>query len=111
MSLCLAILEEVQHQTVVYKDKNYYLTRLGFGLNFAPKIMSQIVQKVLSMDATVKAGTDNYINDILVKESLVSADQIVLHLQRYGLRMKSPECIHNARVLGLRVSQTDGQLK
>ena len=80
---------------MLYKDKYYYLMRLGFGLNYAPKIMSQILQKVLSMDAMVKAGTDHYIDDILVDESLVLADHIVLHLQRYGLRTKPPERIHN----------------
>ena len=100
-----------KHQIVLYKDKYYYLTRLGFGLNCASKIMSQILQKVLSIDATVKAGMDHYIDDILMDESVVSADQVVLHLQRYGLRTKPSEHIHNARVLGLQVSQTNGQLK
>ena len=56
----------------------------------------------------MKAGVDHYIDDILVDERVVSADQVVLHLQRYGLRTKPPEPIHNARVLGLQVSQTNG---
>ena len=34
-----------KHQIVLCKDKYYYLTRLDFGLDCAPKIVSQIYRK------------------------------------------------------------------
>ena len=37
-----------QYQRVRYKDAEYFLTRLGFGLNCAPKIMMKILKTVLA---------------------------------------------------------------
>ena len=39
-----------KYQIVQYKDKMYCLTRLGFGLNSAPRIISKILKLVLSKD-------------------------------------------------------------
>ena len=39
-----------RYQAVCYKEKYCYLTRLGFGLNCAPRIMSVILAKVLELD-------------------------------------------------------------
>jgi hypothetical protein len=61
-----------KHQVVRYKNKNYYLTRLGFGLNCAPKVMSTILGKVLAMDPNINAATSHYIDDIMVNEDKVS---------------------------------------
>ena len=36
-----------KYQLVRYKDKTYCLTRLGFGLNSAPKIMSMVLKEIL----------------------------------------------------------------
>ena len=41
-----------EYQKVIYKEEKYYLTRLGFGLNSSPKIMSSILGSVLNLDVT-----------------------------------------------------------
>ena len=51
-----------KYQLVEYKGNTYCLTRLGFGLNCTPRIMSKILKSV----------TRSYINDILVDKSRVS---------------------------------------
>ena len=95
--------ELLKFQAVRYKDKLYVMTRMGFGLNVAPKIMSRVLGKVLSMESAVDDGTDHYIDDIIVDEDKVSVDFVRSHLERYGLVTKDPEKICDARVLGLRV--------
>ena len=95
-------------QVVRYKNQLYSLTRLGFGLNVAPKIMTAIVNKVLSMDDLVKAGTDSYIDDIVVNEDVVPVDRVVALLNTYGLQCKPPVALQGARVLGLRMDGRDG---
>lgn len=97
--------ELLKFQAVRYKGKLYVMTRMGFGLNVAPKIMSKVLGKVLSMDGKVESGTDHYIDDIIVNEELVSVDHVRDHLSRYGLVTKEPEPISDARVLGLRVKE------
>lgn len=99
-----------KHQVVKYKKKHYCLTRLGFGLNVAPKIMTQILKKVLSLDSEVERGTDNYIDDIIVNESIVSSERVQEHLSQYGLVAKPTEKIDGGRVLGLRVERKDNTL-
>ncbi|XP_067944958.1 uncharacterized protein [Watersipora subatra] len=80
------------------------MTRLGFGLNTAPKIMSKILSTVLSLDPTVAAGTDHYIDDILVNKSVVPVEVVRSHLLKFGLVTKEPVDLREARVLGLRVT-------
>lgn len=57
-----------KYQLVEYKGEVYCLTRLGFGLNSAPKIMMAVLKTVLAKDDAVKRGTCSYIDDILVKQ-------------------------------------------
>ena len=90
-------------QIVRFEGKTYCLTRLGFGLNVAPKIMTAIVNKVLAADDQIRSATDSYIDDIVVNEDKVAADQVVEHLRYYGLEAKPPEDVNGGRVLGLRV--------
>ena len=47
------------HQAVQWNKKVYLLTRLGFGLASAPKIMTKIVETVLEMDPVIKNGTSS----------------------------------------------------
>ena len=94
-------------QAVRFRSKLYVMTRMGFGLNVAPKIMSQIIDKVLSMDADIERGTDHYIDDIWIDLNVVTADRVKAHLEKYGLVTKEPEPLINARVLGLRVCRDD----
>mgnify|MGYP003396821428 FL=1 len=105
-------------QAVEWHGKTYVLTRLGFGLNIAPKVMTAIVEAVLRCNEQIASAASSYIDDIFVDESLVDAASVVEHLQRYGLSAKEPERLGNSdgvRVLGMRVRndftwQRDGEL-
>lgn len=97
-------------QIVKFEGETFALTRLGFGLNVAPKIMSAIVAKVLSMDEQVQKATDSYIDDIIINESMLSPDRVVSLLNRYGLETKAVENLVGARVLGLQVYDTNGEV-
>ena len=83
---------------------------MDFGLNVAPKIMSKVLSKVLSMDPKIKNGTDHYIDDIIVDGDCVSVDYVRNHLLKFGLVTKDPESISDARVLGLRVRKTQNDV-
>ncbi|XP_067939885.1 uncharacterized protein [Watersipora subatra] len=99
-------------QAVRFNGQLYVMTRLEFGLNVAPMIMSHILAKVLSMDEEIAKSTDHYINDIVVNEDVVSALKMKGHLQKYDLLSKEPESLSSARVLGLRVEASNsGTLK
>jgi len=98
------------HQVIKHKGKYYYLTRLGFGLSSAPKIMSAIVSKVLSLDSDIRNGTAHYIDDIIVDEDVVSVERVMLHLRKFGLECKPPESLETARVLGLQLYKQNDRL-
>jgi transposase InsO family protein len=95
-----------RYQVVEHGGKHYCLTRLGFGLNVAPKIMSAIVNKVLSLDKRVRAGTDSFVDDIVVNNDVVPCERVVQHLCDFGLEAKPPEMLDGCRVLGLRVERS-----
>lgn len=97
-----------KHQVVKFQGQYYYLTRLGFGMNSAPKIMSTVLAKVLSLDKTVSSATDHYIDDILVNEDLMNAGEVAEHLARYGLVTKPAVPIRGAKALGLQVDEDAG---
>ena len=97
-----------RYQVVKYKGRLYCLTRLGFGLSAAPRIMTAVLRKVLSEDPEVAAGTDSYIDDIIVNEDVVSSERVRQHLARFGLDAKESEPLDGGRVLGLRVANRDG---
>ncbi|XP_067943202.1 uncharacterized protein [Watersipora subatra] len=99
--------ELLKFPAVRYKDKLFVMTRMGFGLNVAPKIMSKVLGKVLSLDSKIEAGTDHYIDDIIVDNDKVLVAHVREHLTKYGLVTKEPECIDDARVLGLRVKRDE----
>jgi len=99
------------YQVVKFKGKTYCLTRLGFGLNVAPKVMTAIVTKVLSLDEEIQRATNSYIDDIIVNESVVSSERVRDHLLKFGLEAKPSESIAGSRVLGLRVEAHDSKLR
>jgi len=101
-------------QSCIINGKRYALTRMGFGLNTAPIIMTEIVRRVLGYDAKVKEATSSYIDDIFVDESRVSADYVKELFSGFGLECKDPVRVsngNNVRVLGLDVFEKDGILK
>lgn len=115
-------------QVVQFNGKNYCLTRLGFRLNVAPKIMCSIVNKVLSMDEKVTNGTDSYVDDIIVNErivnsflslvldqypnliGIVNSSRVIQFLEKYGFLEKPAETLVGSKVLGLRLSRVDGKV-
>ena len=100
-----------QYQTVFFEGRRWALTRLGFGMNVSPTIMRAIVNRVLSLDASVREGTSSYVDDILVREDVVSAQYVKQHLARYGLQAKEPErAVDGTRLLGLAVRRENGRL-
>ena len=108
--LQLHVHKELQRfQIMKHRGHYFQLMRLSFGLNCAPKIMTAVLAKVLSLDAEIDAATDHYIDDIIVNSSLVSVARVAAHLQRYGLQTKPPERIEDACVLGLQVCGVAGQ--
>ena len=102
------------YQTVMFKGTRYCLTRLGFGLNVAPLIMSGILTAVFAKEPKIEQYASAYLDDIYVDESGVSCGWVIEHLQRWGLVCKSPESVSaGARVLGVRVQsnpERKGQL-
>ena len=92
-----------KYQIVNYNNQSYYLTRLGFGLNCAPRIMSKILKTVLSCNRIISQNVSSYIDDIYVNESEISTIDLVNHLKCYGLISKEPESIENNTVLGLKI--------
>jgi len=99
-----------RYQKVRYKGKMYYLTRLGFGLNCAPRIMTRILGRVLEEDEIIRQGTDHYIDDIIVNEDIVSAEDVIKHLYKFGLKTKAPEGLESARVLGLQLFRSKNDI-
>lgn len=96
-----------KYQVVRFKNKHYYLTRLGFGLNCAPKIMDSILKSILAKVDTVNRATDNYLDDVLVNEDLIPSEVVACHLRKYGLETKpSVDLSSGAKVLGLLVEKT-----
>lgn len=100
------------YQTVKVRGQRYCLTRLGFGLNVAPLMMKGVVRAVLERDERMKRGVLPYVDDLLIDEDIVSADEVVQHFARYGLDCKPPErAADGARLLGLRVGAYGGELR
>ena len=97
-----------QYQLVKYKGQLYCLTRLGFGLSSAPKIMTAILKTVLKKDVEVERATSSYIDDILVDEAEVTAEKVRGHVEEYGLTAKPVESLDGGAALGLKLWQ-DGQ--
>ena len=94
------------YQAVKWRGKVYLLTRLGFGLASAPKIMTAIVEKVLSLKQCFKNVVSSYIDDLMVNTKEISVEEVQLHLSRYGLKAKEPlhfGDVNGTRVLGLKV--------
>jgi transposase InsO family protein/ribonuclease HI len=95
-----------EFQVVRIGEQHYRLTRLGFGLASAPRIMAAVVRHILSSDSDISAATDHYVDDIVVDTDLVSMERVIEHLRQYGLVTKPPETLNGTRVLGLQLSDT-----
>ena len=81
------------------------MTRMGFGLNVAPKIMNMVVKWVTND----LPGVDNYVDDLCVPKVQLTAT--TAQLKRYGLDTKPPADMVTARVLGLQLSSNEGMVQ
>ena len=92
------------YQTIEFQNKRYSLTRLGFGLNVAPRVMKTVLETVAEQDTNVKKAVSSYVDDVLVNEEVLSAEEVAEHLRACGLECKEPtRASEGARILGLRV--------
>ncbi|XP_065182544.1 uncharacterized protein LOC135813373 [Sycon ciliatum] len=94
--------ELVRYQTVLWQGKRYVMTRMGFGLNIAPKFMDIVIQWILQGFPMA----DNYVDDIRVPRNNVPA--VAARLLEFGLPTKPAEPMASARVLGLQLSTGEG---
>ena len=92
-------------QAVVWEGQQYVMERMAFGLAVAPKLMDTIVKWVIHSIP----DTDNYIDDIVTPED--KADVVTTQLHLHGLPTKPPVDFHARNVLGLKLSEADGQLQ
>ena len=100
-----------KYQLVRYKGQTYCLTRLGFGLCSAPRIMSIILKHVLAKNRDIQMATSSYVDDILVNTTSVPCDLVKDHLKAYGFATKPAEALTDGSVLGLKVHEnSDGKL-
>ena len=90
-------------QQVEFQGRRFWLTRLGFGLNCAPRIMTRVLREVLEQDNRIQEATEPYVDDILVDESKVNANHLVKHLADYGLEAKEPVGLDGGKALGLKI--------
>ena len=102
--------ELCQYQLVSYKGKTHCLTRLGFGLNVAPKIMAAVLKTVSKKGSKTKEATDSYIDDIMVDVMKISTKEVVEHLKGFGLTAKSPKSLDGGAALGLKLMNKTGKL-
>ena len=87
------------------------MTRLGFGLNSALKIITAVIKNVLAKDEAVKRAACSYIDDILVDETAVTAERVRKHVDTYKLTAKQTEALEDGMVLGLKLWQNkEGKL-
>ena len=92
-------------QTIMIKGQRYCLTQLGFSLNVAPKIMSAIMNVVMSQDVEIQRATSSYIDNVYINENVASSRRVKEHLECFDLVCKAPEPLQDGvNVLGLHVS-------
>ena len=77
----------------------------AYTICIRPRIMTSIVCKVLSLDDRVHHGTDHYIDDIVVQESVVDVGEVRAHLIKYGLETKELEDLDGGRLLGIALTK------
>ena len=82
-----------QYQLVKYKGTTFCFNRLGFGMNVTPKIMVTVLKTVLKQEETIEKATNSHIDDILVDESVLQAEELRSHIEKHGLLAKPSESL------------------
>lgn len=67
--------------------------------------MTKIVKTVIQQDVTVSIATDRYVNDVIVYGDIISAENVLEHLAKYGLVAKFHEELDSRPVLGLSLNK------
>lgn len=88
----------------------FLMTRLGFGLASAPKIMTAIMEKVIQEDERIQSAVSSYIDDLYVDENKVPAADVRAHFSKWGLETKPAQPLGadqhgRVRVLGMSVNE------
>jgi len=97
-----------KHQAIKWKGITFLLTRLGFGLCSAPKIMTRIVEFIIKTEPRLKNAVSSYIDDLFINEAMVKAEEVSGIFADWGLITKAPERLGESnpvRVLGIRVNR------
>ena len=90
----------LRFQVLSWRGKTYVMTRMGFGLSVAPKLMNIIVHYV----TRAKPDIDNYVDDVLVpKKQTTHVEEEPL---KYGPPTKPAERLPTTRVLGLQLQES-----
>ena len=90
-----------KYQLVNFEGKAYCLTRLGLGLNCAP--MTKILSVIFAKSEKLKQ-TSPYMDDVLVKLSEVSPEELQTHLQLNRFITKPPVRLEGGSVVGLKLT-------
>ena len=67
----------------------------------------RILREVLAKDDRIQRATDNYVDDIIVREDIATAEEVIHHLKKFGLDTKPPESLESGRILGLQLKRDD----
>ncbi|XP_068240111.1 uncharacterized protein [Palaemon carinicauda] len=70
----------------------------------------KILKTVLSRNEKIERPTSSYIDDILVNESIATADEVIRHLNTFELIIKSPESLNGGAALVLQLQRVGGEL-
>jgi transposase InsO family protein len=91
--------EQSYYQCVRYPDKfsTFRLTRLGFGISIAPKVLRTLLETILPPETF--PTMDTYVDDNFLP--MEDVDSLRAALRENGLECKDPERVSEARVLGL----------
>ena len=76
-------------QTVEIKRTRYCISRLGFGLNVAPNIMTAITNAFRVQNENVQKATSSYIDDVFVNERILSSQAVKNTLSISGWHARS----------------------
>ena len=52
--------EVTKRRNFTFRGQLFYLTRLGFGLNCAPRIMTVVLKRVFGLEGSIRDETDCY---------------------------------------------------
>jgi hypothetical protein len=79
--------------------QDWYMSRLGFGLNVAPKILTAILDFIWQEN---DLDVESYIDDIIAHKKDI--EKIREALKKNGFEIKEPESATGGRILGLEIN-------